>query len=179
MKYPRMLSLCVCLTSFALLPLTALGQVTATSFSTGGVAISSAHGWGNTQIQAHSAASGGGIARATMFGTGIAGGTARGSAIAASHGGVAIANGRSDARGWGAVAQSNSIAASSYGIAVANGTAVARGNRWAGSDSVATALGGVAISDSQATNRGWTGGFRRSYGIAHTRGPVGGGIQIP
>ena len=142
----------------------ASAQVTASSYSTGGVASARAYGTGNTNINATEAASGGGFAQATMIGNGTRGGYATGNAIAASHGGVAIANGRSDARGWGSVANSNTIAASNYGTAIANGSAVARHNAWANSDSTAVTNGGVAISNSHANARGWLGG----RGVAHS-----------
>lgn len=58
-----------------------------------------------------------------MTGSGLNGGRATGNAVAASNGGVAIAQGNSVANGWNARSNSNAIAASNYGVAIANDSA--------------------------------------------------------
>ena len=93
----------------AVLTVTALtndadAQVSASSYSTGGTAISSASGRGNTRLRSSAVATGGGYARSTMTGSGFNGGFASGSSRAVSHGGVAISNGNSSANGSGEAA---------------------------------------------------------------------------
>ncbi|MCO8125507.1 hypothetical protein NHH03_27460 [Stieleria sp. TO1_6] len=105
-------------------------QVSASSYSTGGTAVSSAYGRGNTRLNSSAVATGGGYARSTMTGSGRNGGFASGSSRAVSHGGVAISNGNSTANGWGARSHSDSYARTVGGFARSNSNAVANG-RWA------------------------------------------------
>jgi hypothetical protein len=109
-------------------------QVSASSFSTGGTAISSAYGRGNTRLNSSAVASGGGFARSTLTGSGYNGGFATGSSRAVSHGGVAISNGNSSANGWGARSNSNSYARTIGGYSRSDSNAVANG-RWADANS--------------------------------------------
>ena len=87
--------LAVTAVALCLLATTADAQVTASSYSTGGTAISTASGRGNTRLNATSMATGGGYARADMRGSGRNGGFASGNSTAIAAGGVAISNGRS------------------------------------------------------------------------------------
>jgi hypothetical protein len=141
MKRLNLFSATLALAAFALAATltsnTAEAQVTASSFSNGGTAISTAHGRGNTRLNASAVATGGGYARSTMFGSGRNGGFASGNSRAVSHGGVAISNGRSRANGWGARSHSNSVARTVGGFARSDSRAVARGN-WANAASDAT-----------------------------------------
>jgi hypothetical protein len=102
-------------------------QVSASSFSSGGTAISKASGRGNTRLHASSVATGGGYARSTISGRGTRGGFASGNSRAVSHGGVAISNGRSVANGWGARSHANSRARTVGGYARSDSRAVANG----------------------------------------------------
>ncbi len=122
---------------FAAAGQTAHAQVTASSFSSGGTAISSAHGRGNTRLHSSAVATGGGYARSTMTGRGVNGGFASGRSSAISHGGVAISNGNSSANGWGARSHSDSRARTFGGFARSDSNAVARGT-WANARSRAT-----------------------------------------
>lgn len=103
-------------------------QVTASSYSSGGTAISTAHGRGNTRLNSSAVATNGGYARSTMTGSGYNGGFASGNSQAISHGGVAISNGHSSANGWGARSHANSRAYTIGGFSDSNATAAARGN---------------------------------------------------
>nr|WP_236649215.1 hypothetical protein [Rhodopirellula sp. SM50] len=126
-------------------------QVSASSYSTGGTAISSAYGRGNTRLNSSAVASGGGYARSTMTGRGVNGGFASGNSRAVSHGGVAISNGNSSANGWGARSHSNSYARTVGGFARSNSNAVANGN-WADarSNAVTRTWGTYGSSSSEA-----------------------------
>ncbi len=138
---------------FATLAPEADAQVTASSYSNGGTAISSASGRGNTRLNASSYASGGGYARATMTGSGTNGGFASGNSTASSRGGVAISNGRSVANGWGARSHANSRANSFRGFARSDSTAIANGNfAQAGSDSRANAFYNYSRSNARAVD---------------------------
>ncbi|TWU08455.1 hypothetical protein [Stieleria varia] len=117
----------IALAAVCLLTAEANAQVTASSYSTGGTAISTARGYGNTQLNATAVATQGGYARANMYGQGTNGGFARGNSTAISHGGVAISNGRSIANGWGAQSVANSTARTYQGFARSNSNAVANG----------------------------------------------------
>lgn len=112
-------------------------QVSASSYSTGGTAISSAYGRGNTRLNSTAVATRGGYARSTMTGSGLNDGYATGNSRAVSHGGVAISNGNSSANGWGARSHSNSYARTVGGYARSNSNAVANG-RWANARSNAS-----------------------------------------
>lgn len=126
-------------------------QVSASSYSTGGTAISSAYGRGNTRLNSSAVATGGGYARSTMTGSGFNGGFASGNSRAVSHGGVAISNGNSSANGWGARSHSNSYARTVGGFARSNSNAVANGN-WADarSNAVTRTWGTYGSSSSEA-----------------------------
>ena len=125
-------------------------QVTASSYSTGGTAIATASGRGNTRLNSSAYATGGGYARSNITGRGTNGGFASGNSRAYSNGGVAISNGRSIADGWGARSHVDSTARTVGGFARSNGTAAALGN-W----SNAAARSGVrtwgTYGDSNAT----------------------------
>ncbi|QEF96177.1 hypothetical protein Mal15_02040 [Stieleria maiorica] len=149
----------VALTTFAALTGTdANAQVSASSYSTGGTAISSAYGRGNTRLNSSAYASGGGYARSTMTGRGVNGGFASGNSRAVSHGGVAISNGNSSANGWGARSHSNSYARTVGGFARSNSNAVANGN-WADarSNAVTRTWGTYGSSSSEAIDNRQTG----------------------
>jgi hypothetical protein len=116
-------------------------QVTANSFSSGGTAVSTASGRGNTRLRADSFATGGGYARSTMRGSGRNGGFASGNSTAIAAGGVAISNGSSHANGWGARSRADSTALSLGGFARSRSTARATGP-WANARS-----GAISIAD--------------------------------
>ncbi|WP_235908936.1 hypothetical protein [Roseiconus nitratireducens] len=115
----------------------AQAQVSASSYSTGGTAISTAHGRGNTRLNSSAVATGGGYARSNITGQGINGGFASGNSRAVSHGGVAISDANSTANGWGARSRSNSYARTVGGFARSDSNAIARGN-WADASADAT-----------------------------------------
>lgn len=146
------------LSLLCLLTSAAQAQVTASSYSEGGTAISTASGRGNTQLNASSYAAGGGYARATMTGRGTNGGFASGNSTASSYGGVAISNGRSVANGWGARSDAQSHANAYRGYARSDGTAIANGRfAQAGADAEANAFYNFSRSQARAVdNRGFT-----------------------
>lgn len=115
------------LAALCLMTVEAEAQVTATSYSTGGTAVSTASGRGNTRLNATAMATNGGYARANMQGSGRNGGFASGNSTAIAAGGVAISNGRSHANGWGSRSHVDSTALSMGGFSRSNGTAIARG----------------------------------------------------
>ena len=133
-------------------------QVTARSYSDGGVATARASGVGNVNLHAEAAASRGARADARISGTGLRGGYATGASIAVSDRGRAVSDVHSDARGWGARSHVESVAGSIRGVAISRGNAFARGNSQAVSYSTATAHHGTAVSQSDADARGRRGG---------------------
>ncbi len=128
MSHRTLLTRTIAFASLCILACEANAQVTAYSYSTGGTAISTASGRGNTRLGATAIATDGGYARANMQGSGRNGGFASGNSTAIAAGGVAISNGRSKADGWGSRAHADSTALSLGGYARSNGTAIARGN---------------------------------------------------
>ncbi|MCC9658193.1 hypothetical protein [Rhodopirellula halodulae] len=132
-------------------------QVTASSYSNGGTAISTASGRGNTRLNARSYATNGGFARADMRGSGRNGGFASGNSSAFANGGVAISNGRSIANGYGARSHANSTARTFGGYSNSSSTAKALGN-WANARSDSTAnswFGQSSHSHAKAVDRRW------------------------
>lgn len=113
-------------------------QVSASSYSSGGTAISKASGRGNTRLSANARVQNGGYAKATMHGSGRNGGFATGSSNANSFGGTAVSRGRSHANGWGARSHAESEANAFYGVATSRSKAIANG-RWANANSEAGA----------------------------------------
>lgn len=170
-------------TSFAALTLatlatvsTADAQVTASSSSTGGTAISSARGFGNTRLNSSAHAMNGGYARSTLTGSGVNGGFASGNSRAFSNGGVAISNGNSQANGWGARSHVNSYAGTVGGFARSNGNAIANGN-WANATANANTRtwGTYGSSSAEAIdNRPSTG-----YPVVSPGQPFGAGYATP
>lgn len=129
----------LCLIAGGLTSTDAHAQVTANSFSSGGTAISTASGRGNTRIRADSFATGGGYARSTMRGSGRNGGFATGNSTAIAAGGVAVSNGSSYANGWGSRSRADSTALSLGGFARSRSTARAMGP-WANARSGAMSI---------------------------------------
>ena len=136
----------------------AQAQVTARSFSDGGVATANARGAGNTRLHAEAAATRGGRAHAGITGSGRRGGYATGTSIAVADGGRAVSNAHSDARGFGARSHVESISGSIRGTAISQSNAFARGNSQAVSRSSAFANRGRAISRADSDARGYWGG---------------------
>ncbi|MDY0169500.1 MAG: hypothetical protein RBS80_23360 [Thermoguttaceae bacterium] len=136
----------------------AQSQVTARSYSDGGVATAHASGVGRTNLHAEAAASRGAQAHARISGNGLHGGYATGTSIAVSDRGRAVSNAHSDARGWGARSHVESVAGSVRGVAISQSNAFARGNSQAISHSTATAHRGTAISRADADASGRRGG---------------------
>ena len=83
----RLLTLAVA--ALCLLVSEASAQVTASSYSSGGTAVATANGRGNTRLNATAVARNGGYARANMTGRGYNGGFASGNSRAVANGGVA------------------------------------------------------------------------------------------
>jgi hypothetical protein len=135
-----------------------LAQVTARSYTDGGVATARASGVGRVQLHAESAASGGGRADARISGSGLNGGFATGTSIAVTDGGRAISRARSDAHGRGAWSHVDSLAGSVRGLALSHGNALARGRGEAISRSTAIGHYGRAVSRSDAEAIGLRGG---------------------
>jgi hypothetical protein len=136
----------------------ALSQVTARSYSDGGVATAQASGVGRTNLHAESAASGGGRADARISGSGLYGGIATGTSVAVTDRGRAVSTARTDAYGRGAWSHVDSIAGSVRGVAVSQSNALARGRGEAISRSTAIGHNGRAVSRSDADARGLRGG---------------------
>ncbi|WP_233148270.1 hypothetical protein [Rhodopirellula sp. MGV] len=150
-------------------------QVTASSFSSGGTAVSSAYGRGRTRLHAGAVATHGGYARSTMTGDGRNGGFASGRSAAISHGGVAISNGNSSANGWAARSHSTSVARTVNGFSRSDSNAIANGN-WANARANAQSRtwGTYGRSSAEAVdNRGNSGGY---YPSGLTTGAPSGGI---
>ena len=103
-------------------------QVSARSYSDGGVATARASGMGDVNLHAEAAASRGAGAHARISGSGLRGGYATGTSIAVSDRGRAVSDAHSDARGWGARSHVESVAGSIRGVAISRGNAFARGN---------------------------------------------------
>ena len=133
-------------------------QVTARSYSDGGVATAHASGVGETNLHAEAAASRGAQAHARITGNGLYGGYASGTSIAVSDRGRATSDAHSDARGAGARSHVESVAGSVRGVAISQSNAYARGNSQAISRSTATAQRGTAVSRADADARGRRGG---------------------
>jgi hypothetical protein len=136
----------------------ASAQVTARSYSDGGVATARASGVGRTNLHAEAAASGGGRADARISGSGLYGGVATGTSLAVTDGGRAISQARTDAHGRGAWSHVDSIAGSVRGVAISQGNALAQGRGEAISRSTAIGHYGRAVSRSDAEARGLRGG---------------------
>ena len=149
--YSAMFSLCL-----GAVPASA--QVTARSYSDGGVATARASGVGRTNLLAESAASGGGRADARIRGSGLYGGVATGTSLAVTDGGRAISRAQTDASGRGAWSHVDSIAGSVRGLAVSRSNASARGRGQAISRSTAIGNYGRAISRADADAHGLRGG---------------------
>ena len=153
----RTLKTILALAAFSLVAVETEAQVTASSFSSGGTAISTARGRGNTRLNATAVAAEGGYARADMRGSGRNGGFASGNSNAVAIGGVAVSKGRSHANGWGARSHANSTALSLGGFARSKGTAIANGN-WsnARADAISTAdYGQYSSSKARAVDNRW------------------------
>jgi len=133
-------------------------QVTARSYSDGGVATARASGVGRTHLHADASASRGGRADARITGSGLAGGRASGTSIAVADRGRAISRGQSDAYGHRARSHVDSVAAASRGVAVSRGNAFAEGRGEAISRSTAIGNRGRAVARSDADARGDYGG---------------------
>ena len=156
----RSLKIVIALATVCLASVEAEAQVTASSFSSGGTAISTARGRGNTRLNATAIASEGGYARADMRGSGRNGGFASGNSTAIGVGGVAISKGRSHANGWGARSHADSAALSMGGFSRSKSTAIANGS-WsnAASDSISIAdYGQYSSSSSKAIDNRWNSG---------------------
>ncbi|MCC9604109.1 hypothetical protein LOC67_26445 [Stieleria sp. JC731] len=154
-------------------------QVTSSSYSTGGTAISSAYGRGNTRLHSGAMATGGGYARSTMTGDGRNGGFASGRSAAISHGGVAISRGNSSANGWGARSHSTSVARTVGGFSRSDSNAIANGN-WANARSNAQTRtwGTYGRSSSEAIDdRGYSNGYVPNNGSSYSSGYSGGTIS--
>ncbi len=153
----RILTTAFAVAAVSLAAVEADAQVTASSYSTGGTAISTASGRGNTRLDATAIATDGGYARADMRGSGRNGGFASGSSTAIAAGGVAISKGRSYANGWGARSNADSAAISLGGFARSNSTAIANGN-WSNARSNAAAIatyGQYSNSRAKAVDNRW------------------------
>jgi hypothetical protein len=136
----------------------AAAQVTARSYTDGGVATARASGVGRTQLHAEAVASGGGRADARISGSGLHGGVATGTSLAVTDRGRAISSAQTDAHGRGAWSHVESIAGSVRGVAVSQSNALAQGRGEAISRSTAIGHYGRAISRSDADARGLRGG---------------------
>jgi hypothetical protein len=136
----------------------ASAQVTARSYTDGGVATARANGVGNVQLHAESAASGGGRADARISGSGLYGGVATGTSVAVTDRGRAVSTAQTDAYGRSAWSHVDSIAGSVRGVAVSQSNALAQGRGEAISRSTAIGNYGRAVSRSDADARGLRGG---------------------
>lgn len=134
------------------------GGAVATSYAShGGRADSTAVAHGNANVGAHASAVAG-YASARMEGRGFYGGRADGNAVATTVGGVAISEGVSDARGWGARSVSNTVASSYHGFARSQSGAISRGAGLSVSNSTALSRFGHADSASKSIAMGRFGG---------------------
>lgn len=150
-------SLTLAVAALCLLTVEAQAQVTASSYSTGGTAVSSAYGRGNTRLNATAIATNGGYAQANMYGSGRNGGFASGNSTAIAAGGVAISNGRSIANGRWSRSHVDSTALSMGGFATSNGTAIARGP-WSNARAEAVSMaeyGQYSNSNARAVDNRW------------------------
>lgn len=160
-RIPSAVFAVLCLIAGGLISTDAHAQVTANSFSSGGTAISTASGRGNTRIRANSFATGGGYARSTMRGSGQNGGFATGNSTASAIGGVAISNGSSRANGWGSRSHARSTAITQGGFARSRSNARAIGP-WANARSNARS---IAAPGQFSNTRSTATDDRRNFGF--------------